>query len=171
MKRLLLVILAFPALFMLNTSCEKKDYPAGVDSLAHHYYAIFVPNNNTGVTATRSQVAPLKLPVQFYSTFVRNYDAVAKYMVVTAGITPPAATGVDFDVVDKNGAILQPAADGTYSMIFPQAKQTMDTIYLKMRNNPAPGARKFEIQMVDNRTSLFDVDIFSTAFRRPVTIN
>jgi hypothetical protein len=152
-------------------SCEDHSYPAGLPELANHYYAIFVPNTNTGVTATRSQTALVKFPVQFYSTFVRDYDAVAKYAVVTTGITPPAAVGVDFNVVDKNGATLAPAADGTYSIIFPQAKQAMDTIYLKMLNNPAAGARKFEIQLQDNITSQFDVDIFSTAFRRPVTIN
>jgi hypothetical protein len=77
---------------------------------------------------------------------------------------------VDFNVVDKNGNVI-PSADTTYSIIFPQAKQAMDTIYLKMLNNPVAGVRKFEIQMLDNITSQFDVDIFSTAFRRPVQIN
>jgi len=47
----------------------------------------------------------------------------------------------------------------------------MDTIYIKLLNNPAPGVRKFEVQILDNITSQFDVDIFSTAYRRPVTIN
>jgi hypothetical protein len=47
----------------------------------------------------------------------------------------------------------------------------MDTIYIKLLNNPAPGVRKFEVQIQDNITSQFDVDIFSTAYRRPVTIN
>lgn len=155
---------------MSLTACEKKDYPAGIDELAHHYYAIFVPNNNTGVTVTRSQTALVKFPVQFYSTAVRDYDAVARYAVITGGITGPAKLGVDFNVVDKNGVVI-PTADSTFTMIFPQAKQATDTIYLKMLNNTAPGVRKFEIQMQDNVTSQFDVDIFSTAYRRPVTIN
>ena len=171
MKSIFLIILALPLLFISNSSCEKKSYPAGLDSLAHHYYAIFVPNNNTGITATRSQTALVKLPVQFYSTFIRTYDAIAKYTIVTAGLTPPAAVGVDFNVVDKSGNVITPPLDMTFTLVFPNAKQATDTIYLKMLNNIAPGARKFEIQMVDNRTPLFDVDIFSTAFRRPVTIN
>jgi len=37
----------------------------------------------------------------------------------------------------------------------------MDTIYIKLLNNPAPGVRKFEVQIKDNITSQFDVDIFS----------
>jgi hypothetical protein len=152
-------------------SCEKKDYPAGLSALEHHYYAIFVPNNNTGVTVARTQTTLIKFPVQFYSTFTRDYDAVAKYVVVTGGITGPAARGVDFNVVDKNGAVIAPVSDTTYTMVFPKAVQAMDTIYIKLLNNPVPGVRKFEIQMLDNITPTFDVDIFSTAFRRPVTIN
>ena len=151
-------------------SCEKKDYPAGEPQLEHHYYAIFVPNNNTGVTVTRNQTALVKFPVQFYSTFTRDYDAVAKYAVTTFGITTPAVRGVDYNIVDKNGNVI-PSTDSTYSIVFPKAVQAMDTIYMKLLNNPATGIRKMEIQLLDNITEKFDVDIFSTAYRRPVQIN
>lgn len=152
-------------------SCEKdKETAAGIPELEHHYYGLFVPNNNTAVTVTRSQTTLLKLPVQFYSTFTREYDAVAKYAVTTSGITPPAIRGVDYNIVDKNGTTI-PSSDTTYSIIFPKAVQAMDTIYVKLLNNTATGVRKFEIQLLDNITTQFDVDIFSTAFRRPVTIN
>lgn len=169
MKYLTYSTLAFFLLLALM-ACEKKDYPRGLPEYEHHYYAVFVPNNNSAVTATRSQSTLIKLPVQFYSIYTRSYDAVAKYAVSTAGITPAAVRGVDFDVVDKNGTVI-PSNDTTYSIIFPQAKQAMDTIYLKMLNNTAPGARKFEIQIMDNITDQFEVDNFSTAYRRPVTIN
>ena len=76
----------------------------------------------------------------------------------------------DYNIVDKNGVVI-PSADTTYSMVFPQAKQASDTIYIKLLNNPAPGVRKMEVQMLENKTDVFYVDIFSTAFRRPVTIN
>jgi hypothetical protein len=46
----------------------------------------------------------------------------------------------------------------------------MDTIYIKLLNNPASGSRKMEVQLQDNITDKFDVDIFSTAYRRPVEI-
>lgn len=157
-------------LLLVLIACEKKDYPRGLSEYEHHYYAVFVPNNNSAVTATRSQTGLLKLPVQFYSAYTRNYDAVAKYAVSTSGITPAAVRGVDFNVVDKNGNVIQ-SADTTYTMVFPQAKQVMDTIYIKLLNNTAPGNRKFEIQILDNITDQFEVDIFSGAYRRPVTIN
>ncbi len=169
MKLLIYSLLALISMGAL-VSCEKKDVPAGVSELEHHYYAVFVPNNNTAVTVARTQTTLLKFPVQFYSTFTRDYDAVCKYAVTTYGITPPAVRGVDYNVVDKNGNVLQ-STDSSYSIVFPKAIQAMDTIYLKMLNNTATGARKFEVQILDNITPQFEVDIFSTAFRRPITIN
>lgn len=169
MKLFNYIIIAIAGTLLL-ASCEKKDYPKGLESMEHHYYAIFVPNNNTAVTVSRSQTALLKFPVQFYSTFTRSYDAVAKYAVTTYGIATPAVRGVDYDIVDKNGTVI-PYTDTTYSMVFPKAVQATDTIYVKMLNNPAAGSRRMEIQMLENKTNEFYVDIFSTAFRRPVTIN
>lgn len=169
MKSLKHIIIAITAVIAL-ASCEKKDYPNGLDELAHHYYAIFVPNNNSAVTVSKTQTALLKFPVQFYSSFTRDYDAIGMYAVSTSGIPNPAVRGVDFNVVDKNGIEI-PSTDTTYTMIFPKAIKTTDTVYIKLLNNPAPGSRKMEIQIKENQTSQFYVDIFSTAFRRPVTIN
>jgi hypothetical protein len=165
------IICAFILVIFLAACNKEPDTPKGVSELEHHYYAVFFPNNNIGVTATRSQTALVKFPVQFYSTFTRPYDAVCKYAVTTFGLTPPAVRGVDYDVVDKNGTVLAPVSDSTFQLVFPQAKQAMDTIYLKMLNNPAAGARKFEVHILENITTEFTVDKFSTAFRRPVTIN
>lgn len=162
-------ILAAVVIVFVFVACEKKDYPRGVEEMEHHYYAIFVPNNNTGVSVNRNQATLIKFPVQFYSIYTRNYDAVANYVITTAGIPNPAVKGVDFDIVDKNGTVI-PSADTSYTMVFPQAKQASDTIYIKLLNNPAPGTRKMEIQMKENKTNDFYVDIFSTAFRRPVEI-
>jgi hypothetical protein len=169
MRRIQYMIVAIAGIIAI-ASCEKKDYPAGVPELEHHYYATFVPNNNSNVIVQRNQAALLKFPVQFYSNFTRSYDAVAKYAVVTTGITTPAVAGQDFNIVDKNGNTLTPAADGSYTLVFPQAKKAMDTIYIKLLNNPAPGTRKMEINLLENQTSGFYVDIFSTAFRRPIEI-
>ena len=170
MKSLQYILLIICLGVITLSSCEKKDYPSGISELEHHYYAIFVPNNNTGVTVARTQTTLVKFPVQFYSTYVRDYDAVCKYAVTTYGITTPAVRGVDYDIVDKNGTVI-PSADTTYSIIFPKAIQAMDTIYVKLLNNPAAGVRKMEVQILDNITPQFDVDIFSTAYRRPVQIN
>lgn len=165
------IAIVFLAVGFLSACNKEPDTPKGLSEYEHHYYAIFVPNNNTTVSVSRSQTALVKFPVQFYSTFTRSYDAVCKYAVTTFGLTPPAVRGVDYEVVDKNGTVLTPVSDSTFQIIFPQAIQAMDTIYLKMLNNPATGARKFEVHILENITTEFTVDKFSTAFRRPVTIN
>ena len=168
MKSINYILIAVLGMIIL-ASCEKKDYPKGVEEMEHHYYAVFTPNNNTGVSVNKNQAALIKFPVQFYSTFTRSSNAVAKYAVVKSGIPNPAVVGVDFSIVDKNGVVI-PSADSTYTMVFPQAKQATDTIYVKLLNNPVAGTRKIEIQMIENKTDQFYVDIFSTAFRRPLEI-
>lgn len=154
---------------LLLASCEKKDYPAGLPEYEHHYYLAYLPNNNTQVNVQRNQAALLKFPVQFYSAYTRSYDAVAHYEIVTTGISNPAVAGQDFNVVDKDGNVIAPA-DGKYSFVFQKAERRTDTIYLKMLNNPATGTRKMEVQIVENKTNDYYVDIFSTAYRRPVEI-
>ncbi|RYF87236.1 MAG: hypothetical protein EON98_01165 [Chitinophagaceae bacterium] len=168
MKLIHYIMLLFAGIVVL-ASCEKKEYARGVEEMEHHYYAIFVPNNNTAVTVNKNQTALVKFPVQFYSIYTRDYDAVAKYAVVTTGITNPAVRGQDFNVVDKNGNVI-PSSDSTYTMIFPKAVQATDTIYLKMLNNATPGTRRIEVQIMENKTDKFYVDIFSTAYRRPIDI-
>ncbi len=162
-------LLAFCILIAAAVACEKKDYPKGLSEYDHHYYVVYVPNTNDTVRVTRSQTTLIKLPVQFYSTFIRDYDAKAYYRVETTGINNPAALGADFNVVDKNGNILQPQ-DGKFSIIFPNARQAKDTIYIKMLNNPVPGTRRAVINLLGDSTSQYVVDTFSTAHRRPLVI-
>lgn len=151
-------------------ACEDKDYPAGLPEYEHHYYIVYVPNNNSAVTVNRSQAELVKFPVQFYSSFTRSYDAVAHYAVVTPDVPNPAVLGVDFELVDRNGNTIQPNSEGKYSLTFPQAKKATDTVYVKLLNNPEPGTRVIEINFEDHVTLDYRVDIFSTAFRRTLNI-
>lgn len=162
-----LFVLLVLALF---SACEKRDYNEhGLSEYEHHYYIGYIPNNNSGVSMARTQTALLKFPVQLYAAYTRGYDAVAYYGISTAGIANPAVLGQDFDVVDKNGNVIQPV-NGNYSIVFPQAKRATDTIYIKLLNSTVPGTRKMEVQLMDNKTEQYEVDTFSTAFRRPVEI-
>ncbi|MGJ7032145.1 hypothetical protein [Niabella hirudinis] len=162
-------IYALLLLMIAGASCEKKDYPKGVAELEHHYYVVYYPNTNDTVRVNRSQAALLKLPIQFYSGFTRGYDARAYYRVETSGIANPAVLGQDFNVVDKQGNVLQPV-DGKFSILFPQAKQTKDTIYIRMLNNSIPGTRRAVINLMGDSTSQYVVDTFSTAHKRPLVI-
>jgi hypothetical protein len=154
----------------LLVSCEKKDYRMGLPEYDNHYYAAYIPNNNSVISVKRNQTDLLKLPVQFYSAFIRDYDAVAFYVADTTGIHNPAVIGVDFNVVDKDGNVKAPSDSGRYTITFPKAQRKMDTIYIKLLNNPVSGTRRVEIQIREHQTDQYDVDIFSTAYRRPIDI-
>jgi hypothetical protein len=63
-KIILLLALVLPALL---TSCEDKEYPAGLPEYDNHYYIAYVPYSNSKVTVTKNQTALVKFPVQFNS--------------------------------------------------------------------------------------------------------
>ncbi|WP_165384741.1 hypothetical protein [Sphingobacterium corticibacterium] len=158
----------------LFVGCEDRDYPAGLSEYEHHYYIVYVPNNNSAMTVNSEQTTLLELPVQFYSEFERNYNAVATYEVSTGDLAEtavPAVRGEDFEVVDETGQVLNPV-EGKYQLVFPNAKKAQAKIYLKLLNNTAAtGRRSVNINLVDNIQEQFRVDIFSTAFRRTIQID
>ncbi|MEJ5054842.1 hypothetical protein [Sphingobacterium sp. MYb382] len=167
------LMLLFVGLFTVFTSCEDRDTPAGLPEFEHHYYIVYVPNNNSAVTVKRNQEALLKLPLQFYSEFTRDYDAVATYVVNTQGLpntTVPAVLGEDYEIVNEAGQRIQPE-DGKYKIVFPKAQKAEAAIYVKLLNNSKPGRRTVEINLVDNIQEKFRVDVFSTAFKRTLNID
>ncbi|WP_199119459.1 hypothetical protein [Pedobacter sp. ASV28] len=157
------------ALFAVGfTACEKDDPegPVGYPGYENFYYAGFLPWNNTGTESVlRTQTTLVKFPVQFHSAFVRDYDAVAQFTLVTTGIANPAVLGQDFNVVDKNGSVLS-AANGIFNLNFPQAKAKIDTIYFKVLNSAIVGTRRIEINLVQNTNSQYTVGTFSQAYKR-----
>ena len=164
-------ILTILAVISIFTACSKDDdyLRDGLPEYSNHYYAAYIPNTNSLTSVPRNQTALVKLPVQFYSAYTRDYDAVAYYGAVTTGITNPAVLGQDYAIVDKNGTVIQPV-NGKYSIIFPQAKRAMDTIYVKMLNSSITGTRRVEIQLMENVNDKYIVDTFSTAYTRPLDI-
>lgn len=165
-----LSFISFICLVYFLVACQKRDYKKdGLPEYANHYYAAYLPNTNSLTTVQRTQSALLKFPVQFYSAFIRDYDAVAYYKVSTIGIANPAVLGQDYAIVDKNGSTIQPDGDH-YSIVFPQAKRATDTIYVKLLNSSVSGTRRVEVQLMDHLTDKYEVDTFSTAYTRPIDI-
>lgn len=153
----------------LLSACDKVDTdPVGAPGLENYYYAGFfsIPWNNTATASVlRNQTALVKFPVKFHSSFSRNYDAAARYSLITTGITNPAVVGQDFEVVDRDGNRLSPDA-GQYALVFPRAEAKIDTLYFKVLNNTAPGTRRIEINLVQHTTGEYTVGTFSQAFKR-----
>jgi hypothetical protein len=155
----------------LFMACNKVDYPAGLAKYDNYYYIGFISWKNSTVSVQRSQTNLVKFPVEFYSSFIRGYDAVAHFKLDTAGITSPAIAGKDFDIVDEEGNVLEPVGDSVYTITFPKAQQAYDTIYIKLLDNPQSGTRKVNIDLVINITKQYTVGTFSQAYRRLLQIN
>lgn len=153
----------------LFTGCEKVDTePVGAEGLENYYYAGFysIPWNNTATASVlRNQTTLVKFPVKFHSSFQRDYDPAAQFVLISTGIASPAVLGQDFEVVDRSGNRLSPS-NGAYSLSFPRAEARVDTIYLKVLNNPSPGVRRIELNLITNTTDQYTVGTFTQAFKR-----
>jgi len=168
MKKSNIFLTIIALLGILISSCDKETtrLTKGLPEYENYYYAGFLPWNNTGTESVlRTQTTLVKFPVQFQSSFVRDYNASAQYILVTTGITNPAVLGQDFEIVDKNGVKINPV-DGKYSLVFPKAEAKIDTIYAKVLNSSIAGTRKIEIDLVKNTTNDYTVGTFSQAFKR-----
>jgi hypothetical protein len=169
MKKIHIIALTTLLSGLFITSCKNDHiYPNGTPEFDNYYYLGFLPWNNTKVSVNRT-AGIVKFPVEFHSAFVRTYDADAHYTIVTTGIVAPAVLGQDYNIVDKDGNVLQPV-DGNYKITFPQAKYKVDTIYVKLLNSATPGTRQTEIDIVPNTTDKYTVGNFSDAFKRPLEI-
>jgi len=167
-----LVATTICAAYML-TSCNKTDYPDGLPEYDNYYYVGYLPWNNTAITVNKTQTTPLKFPVEFHSSFTRNYDAVAHFKLDATGLPADslAVVGKDFNIVDKDGNALKALGDSVYTITFPQAKYAVDTIYVKMLNNTAAvGKRYININLTLNKTDQYTVGTFSDAYKRPLKI-
>ncbi|MBB5638943.1 hypothetical protein HDE68_004881 [Pedobacter cryoconitis] len=168
MNKAIIYLSAFALTAAIFTACKKDEDNGkkGLPEFDNYYYAGFLPWNNTGTESVlRTQTKLVKFPVQFNSAFVRDFDAAAFYTLVTTGITNPAVAGQDFNIVDKNGNTIT-AANAIYSLNFPQAKKTVDTIYIKVLNSPVAGTRKIEIDLVKNANDKYTVGTFSQSYIR-----
>lgn len=168
MNRTIIYLIAFAILAVVFTACKKEDDNAkkGLPEYENYYYAGFLPWNNTGTESVlRTQTKLVKFPVQFYSAYVRDYDAAAQYTFVTKGITNPAIAGQDFTVVDKNGNPIT-AVNAIYSLNFPQAKALVDTIYIKVLNSTVAGTRKIELDLIKNTNEKYTVGTFTQSYIR-----
>lgn len=160
------IVLGFLVVISGTFSACEKDDPAGLPEFDNYFYAGFLPWNNTGTESVlRTQTTLVKFPVQFNSTTERDFDVAVQYTLVTTGITNPAISGQDFNIVDKSGNTLQ-AANGVYSLSFPRAKAKIDTIYVKVLNSQVAGTRRIEIDLLKNTTPQYTVGTFTQSFKR-----
>lgn len=206
MKKILYSIIALIAMTTFS-SCGDDDWTYD-ESLEHVYfygpqvwgYDDIKKGNNNVVHYEVEQGSTVEVPMQFWCEFKRNYDVVTYYYVApkpqdekyyaTTGSNkevaysgPELVCGVDYEVVDANGARLTPNADGAYEMRWPNALKGVQNIYIKALNGqkgtfnimtcPPGGTKPVNSDVsttVQSKTGNYEVRIFSQNYRVAVNI-
>lgn len=128
------------------------------------YESTQIGNNNV-LTYQVVQGQTVAVPMHLWSEFVRSFDVRTLYYTTPKPqgqkYYPNPETsktqvdydgtvltrGVDYEVVDANGNVLQPDSDGAFVMMWPNAKKGDQNIYIKA----LPGGQKgcFNLQTFD----------------------
>ena len=184
MKKILYLMIAVTCC-LFYASCDNDDWDYD-HSLEHVYY--FGPEvwgyddtkqgNNNVVHYEVSQGETIGIPMQFWCEFVRSYDVVTYYYV-----TGDLERGKDYDVVDENGQVLSPDANGAFSLIWPNAKKGVQNVYIKALNgekgsfylqtlNPDSDVELSNQDVestIQNKTDQYEVRIFTQNYK--ITVN
>lgn len=179
MKNIFLILIAFSTLFLY--SCQEEPWDEGDPAMEHIYYFGFEDwgklKNDVKFTLPKGET--LAVPVQFHSERVRSYDVTTFYYV--AGT---AVRGVDYQVVDASGTVLNPDANGAFSLQWPQAVKGVQNIYVKALNgsngsftlqtfNPnaeVPISNTDPASATNNKTNDYEVRAFSQNYKVSITI-
>jgi hypothetical protein len=178
MKKLIISIITIVAISSLFAGCKKDEWSKGDPALANVYYVGFQNwadfKNSVKFNVNRNDT--VSIAVQFYSEQVCSYDVVTNYYVTGA-----AVLGTDFNIVDKNGTVLSPDANGAFTLTWPQAIKGVKRIYVKALNG---SAKSFFVQTFNptdpevislthtpnNATDQYQVLTFTQNYKVTVTI-
>ncbi len=112
--------------------------------------------NNNVLTYSVIEGQTVAVPMHLWSEFVRSFSVETFYYTTpkpegekyyptpevnknqVAYDGPALTRGVDYEVVDSNGNVLQPDSDGAFVMTWPNAKKGDQNIYIKA----LPGGKK-----------------------------
>lgn len=207
MKKIVYMMLAVVgSLFCASCSDDEWDYDHSLENVYFFgpevwgYDTSKIGNNNVVHYKVR-QGETVEIPMQFWCEFVRNYD-VTTYYYVTAKPEgekyypdvnvkvdveydgPELVCGVDYQVVDANGNVINPDANGAYTMTWPQAKKGVQNVYIKALNGTKgcfnlqtfdpnsnkPLSNQDVESTVQNKTDKYEVRIFTQNYRVTVTV-
>lgn len=129
MKKILFLLMATICLTLAG--CGDDDWGNGDPAMEHIYYFGFEDwgKLKNDVVFNVNQGTILDIPVQFHSERVRSYDVTVYYYV-----SGDLVRGKDYEIVDENGTVLSPNANGAFTMEWPQAKKGVKNIRVKALN-------------------------------------
>lgn len=150
---------------IMFTACSDDDWSNDDAPLQNVYYFGFEDwvtqtkkSNSIEVTAPHGTTAVL--PMQFWCEFIRSYDVVTYYWVVS-----DLTLGTDYQVVDDNGQPLTPAANGAYSFTWENAKKGVKNVNIKALNG-ADGTIKVQTFDPASDVELTNQDVETTVQTR-----
>ena len=136
-------VLIVVALCGVLTSCGDDEWGNNNPAMEHIYYygldnEAYPGGNEKVYNVTHGQT--VAIPSRFWSAFTRTYNPEVYYYTYSKNedgeilSSPELICGEDYQVVDQNGNILTPDRNGAYSMVWPNAKQGVQNIYIKALN-------------------------------------
>jgi len=176
MKKILYMVMTVVCCFTL-TSCDDDEWGNGDPAMEHVYYVGFEDwgNFKNNVVFNINKGEALDIPVQFHSERVRSYD-VETYFYVGGTLQ----RGVDYEVIDNNGAVISPNADGAFTIKWPQAKKGIQMVSVRALNagtgsfnvftfDPNAGEIAHPDNITNSKTNNYEVRSFTQNYK--VTVN
>ena len=102
----------------------------------------------------------LSIPTQFYSKYTRSYSPEVYYYTSIIPNGAGLVAGIDYVVVDESGNTLTPDTSGAYKMIWPNAKGSVQNIYIKALN---AGKGSFRVLTFDPAKKMDVTDVSTTS--------
>lgn len=167
MRKIIFVLIAV-SLCGVFASCGDDEWGNNNPAMEHIYYYGFdneaYPGGNEKVYNV-AQGQTVAIPSRFWSAFTRSYSPEVYYYTYSKNedgevlSSPELVCGVDYQVVDQDGKILVPDENGAYSMVWPNAKQGVQNIYIKALNGNKGTIR---VLTFDPKKTMSSSDVSST---------
>lgn len=126
-------------LILFFMSCDNKhDWEDGKDELKNEFFFAFekwgqIPGGNN-VTYKVNQGDVIAIPTEFHSVQVLRQNPEVFYYVISADSANPLQLGEDYLVEDEEGNTITPKENGSFGMVWPNAKGGVQNIYIKALN-------------------------------------
>lgn len=168
MKKVLLFLFVFSTILM---SCNKEEWGNNNSDMEHVYYyglcnEAFPGGNEKIYTVSEGNI--VEIPTQFFSVFERSYSPEVYYYtspIVNENdeFSSQLQLDVDYIVTDSKGNKLEANENGSYTMIWPNAKGGKQNIYIKSLSN-----KKGSIKVLtfDPNKIMNNMDVESTVIIR-----
>lgn len=164
MKKLMILLIV--AVCTLFTGCDNDDWGNNNPAMEHIYYYglgnVKYPGGNE-LQYNVNQGETVAVPTYFFSAFTRGYSPVVSYYTSAVPKVEELKSGIDYQVVDANGAALTADANGGYAMTWPNAKQGEQSVYIKALTGKKG---KIRVLTFDPNKTIDATDVSSTTIAK-----